>query len=449
MKIFNLHKELVKGQFWFISLRWIAVAGVFATVMVLEHVLRVPLQAAPLYGIAAVMGVYNAAFLYLLTRSQGGLSPANIDRMASVQIGMDLVVLAALIHFSGGIENPFIFYFIFHMILAGILLSRRAAFLQATLATVLFSCVVGLEYAGVIPHYCLKGFILQCQGSNPSYVLGVSLVFISTLYIAVYFTTVISAELRKREQVLEEANELLKERDRIKSEYVLRVSHDIKSDLATVKTCLEPVVSGLCGDLAPDQLNLLERAFRRTGKLLFFIQALLRITKMKLLKELEMEHFSIEDVLTDAIAVVTLHAEEKNIPVEVVVDIAAKDICGVKEYIFEALQNVLANAVKYTPPSGKVKVNVSGTEDSILVRIADTGIGIPKADLPRIFEEFFRASNAKIIEKDGTGLGLSIVRQVMDLHGGDVWIESEEGKGTQISMRLPRKRNDQEGAPKT
>jgi len=208
-------------------------------------------------------------------------------------------------------------------------------------------------------------------------------------------------------------------------------------------------VSGLCGDLAPDQLNLLERAFRRTGKLLFFIQALLRITKMKLLKELEMEHFSIEDVLTDAIAVVTLHAEEKNIPVEVVVDIAAKDICGVKEYIFEALQNVLANAVKYTPPSGKVKVNVSGTEDSILVRIADTGIGIPKADLPRIFEEFFRASNAKIIEKDGTGLGLSIVRQVMDLHGGDVWIESEEGKGTQISMRLPRKRNDQEGAPKT
>lgn len=438
-KIFDPQKELIKRQYWFIRLRWIAVAGLFITVALVKQVLKIPLLVFPLYTIAGMLATYNLMFFILLTRVERETSSFSVvNRMANAQIGLDLLILTILIHFSGGIGNPFIFYFIFHMIIAGILLSRRAAFLQATFAALLFCLLASLEYTGVLPHYCLKGFITHCQITNMPYVVGVACVFISTLYIAVYLAATISAQLRQREKFLEEANELLNEKDRIKSEYVLRVSHDIKSDLATIKTCLEPIVSGLCGKLNPNQSNLLERALRRTGKLLFFIQALLRITKMKLLKELKMERFSFEDVLSEAIAVITPKAEEKNISVEFALDPAAKEIFGIREYIFEAVLNILANAVKYTPPQGRVEINVGEKENNVFIRVADTGIGIPQSELPKIFEEFFRASNAKDIEKDGTGLGLSIVKQVVDLHHGRVWIESQEGKGTQINIELPK-----------
>lgn len=437
-KIFNSQKELIKKQYWFITLRWIAVFGVFATVTLIDRVFKLVLPVFPLYAIAVALLTYNLIFLVLLIRLEKKLSPRGINRMANAQISLDLLSLAMLIHFSGGIENPFMFYFIFHMIIAGILLSRRAAFLQATFAASLLCLMASLEYSGVLPHYCLKEFMFLSEHNNMTHVIGISFVFISTLYIAVYLATSIAAELRQREKILEEANELLKEKDRIKSEYVLRVSHDIKSDLSTIKTCLEPVVNGLCGKVDPGQFNLLERALRRTGKLLFFIQALLHITKMKLLKELKMERFSFEEVLSEAVAVITPKAEEKNISVVVALDPAAKDFYGIREYIFETVLNILANSVKYTPPQGRVEVNVGVKEDNIFIRISDTGIGIPKNELPKLFEEFFRASNAKSIEKDGTGLGLSIVKQAVDLHHGKVWVTSEEGKGTQINIELPK-----------
>jgi signal transduction histidine kinase len=415
-----------------------AVVGVFVTVVLINNVFKISLPVFPFYIIATTLTVYNLVFFALLIHLEKNASFPVINRMANAQIGIDLFILTVLLHFSGGIENPFIFFFIFHMIIAGILLSRRASFLQATYAVGLFCLMAITEYLGILPHFSLKGFILQSQYNHLPYAIGVTSVFISTLYIAVFLATSISAELRQREKILEEANELLQEKDRIKSEYVLRVSHDIKSDLATIKTCLEPVVNGLCGKLDPSQSNLLERALRRTGKLLFFVQALLRITKMKLLKELKMEWFSFEDVLSEAIAVIAPKAEEKNIAIECALDPVVKEIFGIREYIFETVQNILANAVKYTPPQGRVEISVGEKENNTFIRIADTGIGIPKNEMSKIFEEFFRASNAKNIEKDGTGLGLSIVKQVVDLHHGKVWIESEEGKGTQINIELPK-----------
>jgi signal transduction histidine kinase len=100
--------------------------------------------------------------------------------------------------------------------------------------------------------------------------------------------------------------------------------------------------------------------------------------------------------------------------------------------------NILANAVKYTPCNGKIDIRVNDKGNTILIQIKDTGIGIPNDELPKIFEEFFRASNAKEIEKDGTGLGLSIAKQVIERHNGKIWVESEKGKGSTFSIELPK-----------
>jgi len=361
-----------------------------------------------------------------------------INRIANAQISLDLLSLTALIHFSGGVENPFIFYFIFHMIIAGILLSRRASFLQATFAVSLFFSLVILEYYGILPHYCLKSFTTYTQHNNFTYIAGVFFAFVSTIYIAVYMANSISGRLRQREKALEETNALLKEKDRLKSEYVLRVSHDIKEHLAAIQGCLEPVAGGITGELNPKQLDLIQRAVQRTVKLIFFVKALLEITRIKLTKELKMGHFSFKSMLSEAIASIALKAKDKNISVNTCIGPGIDIIRASREYIQETIVNILANAVKYTPCNGKIDINVSDKGNTIFIQIKDTGIGIPKDELPRIFDEFYRASNAKEVERDGTGLGLSIAKQVVGMHNGKIYVESEEGKGSIFSIELPK-----------
>jgi len=438
MASFSQSKELTERLYWFIRLRWIAVVGVGLTVLFSSKILKFSLPVLPLYTITIFLAVYNLIFLLFLSLIRGKESLALMNRIANAQISLDLLSLAALIHFSGGIENPFIFYFIFHMIIAGILLSRRASFLQATFAASLLFSLAILEYYGILPHYCLNKFTRYTQHNHFTYIAGVFSVFASTIYIAVYMANSISRRLRQREKALEETNALLKEKDRLKSEYVLRVSHDIKEHLAAIQGCLEPVVGGITGELNPKQLDLVQRAVQRTAKLMFFVRALLEITRIKLSKELKMGHFSFKNLLSETIAYIALKAKDKNISVNARIEPSIDIIRGSREYIQETITNLLANSVKYTPRNGKIDIDVSDKGNAIFIQIRDTGIGIPKDELPRIFDEFYRASNAKEVEKDGTGLGLSIAKQVVQMHNGKICVESEEGKGSIFSIELPK-----------
>jgi signal transduction histidine kinase len=101
------------------------------------------------------------------------------------------------------------------------------------------------------------------------------------------------------------------------------------------------------------------------------------------------------------------------------------------------VRNLIDNAVRYTGEGGSVDVSVRATDGTVVVRVADTGIGIPQRELPRIFERFYRVDRARSRETGGTGLGLSIVRHVTENHGGDVTVESELGRGTVFEVRLP------------
>jgi len=262
------------------------------------------------------------------------------------------------------------------------------------------------------------------------------IILMFSLYNLIILFLLIRFEKRKR--ILKHANALLKEKDRVKSEYVLRVSHDIKGDLAAIQSCLEPVVRGITGDLNPKQLDLIQRAARRASKLMFFVKALLETTRMKLNKEIKMDYFSFKDVLSEAVSHLASRAKDKNISLNTDVEPTIDQIRGSKEYIQETLANLLANSVKYTPRNGKVDVTVRDKGSRILIDIADNGIGIPKDELPRIFEEFYRASNAKEVERDGTGLGLSIAKQVIEIHNGKIYAESEEGKGSIFHIELPK-----------
>lgn len=434
---------LIERIYWLIRLRWIAVIGVILTILFVQKIARLSLPYFYLYGITAVLAVYNLIFLLLLKHIERNKPKELIiiaNRIANVQISLDLLSLTMLIHFSGGIENPFIFYFIFHMIIASILLSRRASFLQATIAVFLFVIMATLEYSGILAHHSLPGFIPYNLHNNLLYISGLNFAFISTIYIAVYMATSISKRLRERESNLKEANILLEEKDRIKSEYVLRVSHDIKEHLAAVQSCIEPVAIGITGALNSAQKDLLDRAVERANKLLFFVKALLEITRIKLSRDIGMEYFSFKKTVDNAIALVEEKARVKGIKVVLRMDSGIDLIYGAEIYIEETIANLLANAVKYTSAGGKISLDIKDGPETLLIQVSDTGIGIPKDEISRLFNEFYRATNAKKTQREGTGLGLAIARQVVERHNGKIWVESEEGKGSTFSIILPKQK---------
>ena len=433
--------RLLNRAYWLIRLRWIAIVFVGTATYVSSNFLQIELQSAALYGIAALLVLYNMAMLVLLNhfaKKGREVSQIAVKKIINVQISADLLILTIILHFSGGIENPFVFYFIFHMIIASILLSLWDSYLQATFAVLVFGLLVLLEYLQFIPHYCLRGFAPNCLHRNKLYILGTFFVFATALYLAVYMASYISVRLRRTERAYMQANVLLQEKDHIKNEYVLRVTHDIKADLATIQSCLGMVVNKVVGPNDKQKLEFINRAYTRTIELTHFVKTLLKLTQMRLNEKLEAEVFSLKDTIHNVVAAASTKAEEKSITLNCTIETSLKDICGNQFSIEEVFTNLLLNAIRYTPEKGAVTIDAKNGKDCVVIEIADTGIGIPADEIGNVFDEFFRASNARITHRDGTGLGLSIAKYIVEQHGGKIWVDSIKNTGTKFWITLPK-----------
>ncbi len=441
MEPVSQNTRLVKRTYWLIRLRWIAAVCVFVGTYIFSNVLAIELQYFALYCIAILLALYNMAVLLVLNRlaRDGNEVPCpTVKRIINLQISADLLILTVLLHFSGGIENPFVFFFIFHMIVASILLSVRESYMQATFAVLLFGLLILLEYLQIIPHHCLEGFVSHCSHRDSHYVLGTLFVFATTLYLVVYMAGYIAVRLRRAEQAQRQANILLREKDRIKDEYVLRVTHDIKGHLGTIQSCLSVIANKVLGPIDGRQAEFIDTAHARTIKLTKFVKTLLRLTQMRLSDNLEMEAFPLRSTVDSAVGAVKSKAEDKSITLKCNIEPSVDMVFGNQFSIEEAVTNLLLNAIKYTPPNGRVEISARNQGDYIQLEVVDTGIGIPEEEQCKIFDEFYRAANAKKLEKDGTGLGLSIVKHIVERHGGQIGVQSKENNGTRFWLTLPK-----------
>jgi signal transduction histidine kinase len=418
-----------------------AVFGLCITTFVADNILSVGLDAVPIYIIAAGLALYNTIVLYLLklakkTLRHNGMPWLTIRKIINIQMSVDLLVLTLLFHFSGGIENPFVIYYVFHMIIASILLSVWESYLQATFASLLLFLLVLLEYRGVIPHHCLERFVAFDQHDYAPLVFGRVAVVSSALYLVVFMASSISTRLRSQEQGYWEANQLLEKKDRIKDEYVERVTHDIKGHLAAIKSSLDVVAKGFTGSLEPKQQEFVDRALDRTDVLAAFVRQLLKLTQMRLANNVQSEQFSLDAAVTAALENAKVRAADMKIELQSQIQGHFFEVLGDRLSIEEMVTNLLLNAIKYSPEGQTVEVKVVEKHTHLSVLIKDNGIGIPKDELPKIFDEFYRASNARAKEKDGTGLGLSIARQIVERHGGKIWAKSQLGQGTSVGFTL-------------
>ena len=379
---------------------------------------------------------------------------AGAATLASAQITVDLVAVAALVHYSGGLENPFIFYSVFHVVIASILLSRPATFLKAALGFVLISGVGLGEWLGVLRHVPLG--LLPAEGAYLSggFVLTQLFVLGSTLFLTAYIASAISAhqrsyereavqlsaDVRHKNELLQAAYKRVRSVERSKSQYMRKVAHELKEPLAAIQMLLRTVQEGFAGEFPERSRGFLERAERRARELALLTQDLLTLSRAREGRA-AVEPTEVRPDELVAATVAAMQDAASRAGVEVMTDLASglATLEGDAAGLHQLLGNLVSNAVRYTPRGGNVTVRVRQSDAKLVIEVADTGIGIAPEDLPRVFEEFYRSTNARAHSGDGTGLGLSIVKAVAEQHGGAVSVESAVGQGTRVTVELPVK----------
>ena len=441
METVNL--RIVKLAYWLIRLRWYAIIGIIIAFLIAKYILNISIWEFPIYLIILIFITLNTiSFLGLKYLQSSGIKKYlnTVKLVLNFQISTDLVILTLLLHFSGGVENPFIIYYVFHMIISSIVLTPRESFFQTSFALILIGTLAFFEYSGIIPHYPLVGFIVTNMYNNLTYLISTGVIFISTSYFIIFITGNIVKESKNHEAAYLKANFELKQKDKIKDEYVMRVTHDIKGHITAIQSIVSVLSKKLAGPLNPVQEEYVNRATERIKTLNKFILDLLNITKKKLQLKSEKKYFNLAESFEEVFKMVKNSAQEKNISIIKNIKGSISDIYGEKTSIEEVLLNLFSNAVKYSLPDKTVIVNAFDKKDKILIEVIDTGVGIPEEEIPMMFTEFFRASNVKTQIKSGTGLGLAISKQIVENHGGKIWVESKLNEGTKFSVLLKKHR---------
>lgn len=253
-----------------------------------------------------------------------------------------------------------------------------------------------------------------------------------------------NSELLNLNATLEERVRLrtatLEEVDRLKSEFVSHVSHELRTPLTSIKGYIDNLRDGIAGSLTEKQADYLERMKRNSDRLLRLIDALLQLSKIESGKiEIAASSFSYFPMIEEVVQSLSGLINEKKLQILIEPLDDLKDIYGDRDKLVEVMINLLHNAVKFSPENSKVIVSFKKDEHFLTTFVKDFGIGISPDSKLRIFERFYQGKDHLQNRKVGTGLGLYIARQLVELHGGEIWVESERGKGCKFFFTLPLK----------
>ena len=239
----------------------------------------------------------------------------------------------------------------------------------------------------------------------------------------------VMAQLELRRQ-----NLALRELDRLKDEFVAGVSHELRTPLTSIRGYVETLLEEETGPLSDEQRRFLEITDRNAARLLRLVTDLLFIAQVNA-GRLELEHGEVE--LATLLAESVEHSRPVAIGKRIAIaeDVEPLVVPGDAQRLGQLLDNLVSNAVKFTPHQGRVTVVATRENGHAVVRVGDTGIGIPATDLPRMFSRFSRGSNVSTI--GGTGLGLAISKTIAEAHGGTIDVTSVENEGTTFTVRLP------------
>jgi len=233
------------------------------------------------------------------------------------------------------------------------------------------------------------------------------------------------------------AEEKIKEIANMKSEFISNVSHELRTPMTAMKEGIDLVLDGLAGDINEEQKELLGIAKKNVDRLTRLINDVLDFQKLESGKmKFNLEANDVNQIVNDVYKIMVFPAKNVDLDFLLELDQNLPKVKFDSDKITQVLTNLVNNAMKFTE-KGNITIKTSKTKDAVQVSVSDTGYGIKKEDLPKVFDGFEQLSSGGQRKTGGTGLGLTISKEIVEQHGGKIWVESELGKGSKFMFTLP------------
>jgi signal transduction histidine kinase len=242
-------------------------------------------------------------------------------------------------------------------------------------------------------------------------------------------------EVRSEATKLVLANEELRRLDKAKDEFIQNISHELRTPLMLIKGYIELMQRGVLGHVTPEQADALRTVLQRSNAIIEMVNDILALTREQS-EPLRLETLHLGQIMDASVALAFAAAESAGIRITVSSPADLPPIIGDARRLGQVLDNLLGNAIKFSPAGGEVNVTVVQHEARVSVNISDQGIGISATDLPRIWERFYQAEASATRRFAGSGLGLAIVKRIVEAHGGEVGVSSTPGQGSTFSFTL-------------
>lgn len=249
-------------------------------------------------------------------------------------------------------------------------------------------------------------------------------------------------QLEENNQTLAKLNEDLKQLDRVKSDLLANVSHELRTPLTSIKGYTEYILEGKLGDITQKQQKGLMVVQRNLDRLSKLIHALLDYSLMDADKMvLNIKPFSLKQLFKQVVINLGSELEKRNLQIQIDIPDHLPFVVGDKEKIYQVLENLTINAIKFTESGGRITMRAASEPEKgnslVRIHIEDTGVGIPKEALPRIFDRFYQVDATSKRKYGGMGLGLAIARSIIEAHKGTIVADSQVGRGTTFTVTLP------------
>jgi two-component system phosphate regulon sensor histidine kinase PhoR len=288
---------------------------------------------------------------------------------------------------------------------------------------------IGQPLANVVHHRELIELFTQATSVNPPLRAEIPLDGDRTMY-----ATLSPIDGVGRVAVMQDITHL-KKLDQMKSEFVSTVSHDLRSPLTTIKGFID--LMDVAGPLSEQQRDFVGRIQKGVTTITELINDLLDIGRIEAEVNLNMEQCAFDEIITQSVDELRDQAESKEQTLVITLPPHTSLVWGNPLRLRQVVDNLVNNAIKYTPEGGKITIWVEEYDSQIALNVRDTGIGISSADQLYIFDKFYRVQSEETEDITGTGLGLAIVKSIVEKHNGRVWVESETGKGSTFTVLLP------------
>jgi len=421
---------------WFISIRWVASVSVLLTLYAAQRLFQLPLAYRPLYATSIALALLNLAYtLFYLRERNRTSSGSRYMFFFHAQILTDYLLLLLLVYFSGFLENPFMYFFVFHVLLTSFI------FHPATVWKYVVGLIVVIVGVGLAQYFELLQWFRLGDSSMPS--TGTELItkltgVCGTIAISAYLITNIRTRLEEKGRAVEIELNRYKHLDRIKSNFILQVTHELRGPIAAVSGYHEMILRGITGPVGEKTEASLKKADRRTNNLLTIIDEMIDYAYMRSESESRYRWTEIQlcRALEEIVEVHSTHAQTRRIDIRIdchtgLAIVSNRDLLNIM------LGNLINNAIKYSPEGTDIIVSARREGSEVKLQVEDHGYGIEADQLEQIFEEFYRTRHARELERDGTGLGLPIVKRAVESLGGRIRVYSEVDRGTRFEVWLP------------